>query len=97
MSKIPNGWSRDGEHLVLIIKCPDFMRALALLNSIADIAESVGHHPDLSLRNYNELIVSTTTHDVGKLTSKDYHLAAEITDLIEYQDEKQHIELFGRD
>lgn len=96
MSKTPNGWSKDGEHLVLVMKCPDFMRGLALLNSVADIAESLGHHPDLSLRNYNELIVSTTTHDAGKLTDKDYALAQEITDLIEYQEEKDHIQLNGR-
>lgn len=96
MSKIPNGWSKDGEHLVLVMKCPDFMRALAMLNSMADIAESLGHHPDLSLRNYNELIVSTTTHDEGKLTDKDYQLAQEITDLIEYQDNKDSIQLNGR-
>ena len=96
MVKIPNGWSKDGEHLVLVMKCPDFMRGLALLNSIADISESIGHHPDLSLRNYNELIVSTTTHSAGKLTEKDYQLAREIADLIEYQDNKQAIERNGR-
>lgn len=96
MKKIPSGWSKDGEHLVLVVKCVDFMRALAMLNSIADIAQSLGHHPDLSLRNYNEVIVSTTTHEVKKLTEKDYQLAQEITDLIEYHDDKELVQLYGR-
>lgn len=96
MQKIPKGWSKRENTLVLELKCPDFMRTLALLNAVADIAESMNHHPDLGIRNYNELIVSTTTHDAGGLTEKDYKLAQEITDLIEYQEDKHHIEEYGR-
>lgn len=96
MQKIPSGWSKRDETLVLEMKCPDFMRTLALLNSVADIAESMKHHPDVGIRNYNELIVSTTTHSAGKLTDKDYKLAQEISDLINYQDQKIQIESEGR-
>lgn len=94
---LPNGWSKQEDKLVLVLKCPDFMRALAMLNSFADISESMNHHPDLALRNYNEVVVSTTTHSVGKITDKDIKLAQEITDLIEYQDEKILIEGKGRE
>jgi len=97
MNTIPKGWSNRDNALVMELKCPDFMRALALLNSVADIAESMGHHPDLGIRNYNELIVSTTTHDADGLTDKDYALAQEVSDLINYQDEKHHIQTNGRD
>ena len=97
MHKTPRGWTKRDETLVLELKCPDFMRTLALLNSVADIAESLQHHPDLGIRNYNELIVSTTTHDKGGLTDKDYKLAEEINDLINYQEEKNRIETTGRD
>lgn len=96
MIAIPAGWSKRDEALVLELKCPDFMRALALLNSVADIAESMKHHPDVGIRNYNELIISTTTHSAGKLTHKDYELAQEISDLINYQDQKIKIETEGR-
>lgn len=94
---LPNGWSKQDDKLVLIMKCPDFMRALAMLNSFADISESMNHHPDLALRNYNEVVVSTTTHSEGKITDKDIKLAQEITDLIDYQDEKILIEGKGRE
>ena len=96
MNSIPKGWSKKGDVLFLAVKCKDFKRALALLNSIGDIAERVQHHPDLGIRNYNEVFVSSTTHDSQTLTQKDYDLAQEITDLINYQDNKQHIEQNGR-
>ena len=97
MAKIPDGWVEKKGKLVLAIKGADFMRTLALLNAIGDIAQSQNHHPDLAIRNYNELIVSTTTHDADGLTEKDYKLAQEITDLLQYQAEKNHIEQNGRD
>jgi 4a-hydroxytetrahydrobiopterin dehydratase len=94
--KLPNGWSKKEGKLLLAIKCSDFKHALALLNSIGDIAERLQHHPDLGVRNYNEVFVSTFTHDANGLTEKDYNLAQEITDLIEYQDRKKQIETHGR-
>lgn len=96
MKKVPNGWSKQDERLFLAVKCQDFKHALALLNSIGDIAERHQHHPDLGIRNYNEIFVSTTTHDKNGLTEKDYKLAQEVTDLINYQDEKKHTEQNGR-
>jgi 4a-hydroxytetrahydrobiopterin dehydratase len=96
MKKIPASWSEKDGKLFLAVKCQDFKHALALLNSIGDIAEKQQHHPDLGVRNYNEVFVSTTTHDADGLTDKDYKLAQEITDLLEHQAKKQHIELHGR-
>ena len=94
--QIPSGWSKKDDSLIFAVKCKDFKHALALLNSIGDIAEKQQHHPDLGIRNYNEVFVSTTTHDADGLTEKDYTLAQEITDLINYQDEKRDIESNGR-
>lgn len=94
--QIPTGWSKKDDTLFYAIKCPDFKKALALVNSIGDIAEKLQHHPDLGVRNYNEVFVSTTTHDADSLTEKDYELAQEITELIEFQAEKKHIETDGR-
>ena len=85
-NEIPRGWNQEGSKLLLTVKCKDFKHALALINSIGNIAEKHGHHPDLSIRNYNELFASTTTHDVGELTEKDYPLAQEIADLIDHQE-----------
>lgn len=78
MDKLPKGWSKKGDKLFLAVKCADFKHALALVNSIGAIAEKHQHHPDVGVRNYNEVFASTTSHDVGKLTDKDYQLAKEV-------------------
>ncbi len=96
MSKIPNGWSKNKDELVYIMKAQDFVRALALLNAIGDIAQKQNHHPNMTIQNYNELVITTTSHDADGLTEKDYKLAQAITELIEYQIEKQNIEQNGR-
>lgn len=78
------------------LELADFKRAVAMLNSVADIAESLDHHPDMAINGYNKLIISTSTHSAGKLTDKDYKLAQKVTDLLEYQRKKEDIEINGR-
>lgn len=95
--KIPKGWSLKDDTLHLALKCKDFKHALATLNSFGDIAEKLQHHPDLGIRNYNEVFVTTTTHDANAVTEKDYELAREINDLLNYQSEKREIEENGQD
>ena len=96
MKHAPKGWNTHEDHLTLQLECQDFKRAIALLNTIGDIAEKQNHHPDLAVKDYNHLYVSITTHDKGGLTDKDYKLAQAITDLLDYYEEKENIELHGR-
>ena len=76
----PPGWElRDGGRAIgreYVLK--DFVAAVALVNAIAAVAETAGHHPDLHLTRYRRLEVVLTTHDAGTLTEKDFRLAAEI-------------------
>ncbi|MFM7713482.1 MAG: 4a-hydroxytetrahydrobiopterin dehydratase, partial [Microcystis sp.] len=44
-------------------------------------AESLGHHPDITI-NYNRVTLSLTTHDVGGLSNLDFDLAQQIDRLI---------------
>ena len=96
MSNIPKGWIKKDNTLVLSLKLPDFMRAMALLNSIGDIAQQLNHHPDMLIHNYSELKNATTTHSTKKKKKKDYELAQKVTDLLEYQEEKEQINTHGR-
>lgn len=54
-----------------------FLRAMAFVNSLAYLAESVGHHPDITI-NYNKVTVRIITHSEGALTDRDFGLAREI-------------------
>ena len=87
MKKV-DGWTESDGKLSALFKCRDFKHALALLNSIGGIAEKLQHHPDIGIRNYNEVVVSTFTHDVNKITEKDFKLAHEISDLLDYETTK---------
>jgi 4a-hydroxytetrahydrobiopterin dehydratase len=54
-----------------------FLRAIAFVNSVAYLAESAGHHPDITI-NYNRVTLRLITHSEGGLTERDFSLAAEI-------------------
>ncbi len=54
-----------------------FLRAIAFVNSVAYLAESAGHHPDITI-NYNKVTLRLITHSKGGLTDRDFALAAEI-------------------
>lgn len=79
---IPKGWTKHDNGLYMEVKCSDFIHALKLLNFIGDIAEQRNHHPDLGIKNYNVVYVSSTTHDTNSVTEKDYQLALAINDLL---------------
>ena len=54
-----------------------FLRAMAFVNSVAYLAESAGHHPDITI-NYNRVTLRLITYSEGGLTELDFALAAEI-------------------
>lgn len=71
------GWEvRDGR-LRKQYQFRTFLRAIAFVNSVAYLAESAGHHPDITI-NYNKVTLRLTTHSKGGLTDRDFALAAEI-------------------
>jgi 4a-hydroxytetrahydrobiopterin dehydratase len=47
------------------------------VNSVAYLAESAGHHPDITI-NYNRVTLRLITHSEGGLTDRDFGLAMEI-------------------
>src|SRR5438309_11880835 len=54
-----------------------FLRAIAFVNSVAYLAESAGHHPDITV-NYNKVTLRLITHSENELTDRDFSLAADI-------------------
>lgn len=89
---LPKGWSEKDGMLYATFKCADFKHALELVNSIGDIAEKLQHHPDLGIRNYNEVFISTSTHETNSITVKDIDLAQKINELLAYENDKSAIE-----
>lgn len=72
-----SGWElRDGR-LRKRFQFRTFLRALAFVNSVAYLAESAGHHPDITI-NYNRVTLRLITHSEKALTDRDFALAGEI-------------------
>ncbi len=73
-------WTIVDGRLVKSLRMADFMGPMRLANKIAELAESVSHHPDLHVR-WGELKVIIWTHAINGLSLADFILAAKIDDL----------------
>lgn len=58
----------------------DFVAAMKFVNQVANVAESAGHHPDISV-SYNRVTLDLWTHSIGGLSENDFIVAAQINEL----------------
>ena len=70
-------WERQGDELVKTRRGKDFADALAYVNAVGALAESMDHHPDIDIR-WNTVTMRLTTHSEGGLTDLDLELARRI-------------------
>lgn len=75
------GWSVVDGMLRKTYQFSTFPDGIAFVNRVADLAEEMGHHPDIDIR-YSTIIVSLSTHDEGGITEKDTTLAQRIDGLL---------------
>lgn len=77
---ISQGWTknRKGE-ITKQFQFDDFYESMQFVNRVADIAERHDHHPDILIQ-YDKVTISCISHDVGKVTDRDYRLATKITE-----------------
>jgi 4a-hydroxytetrahydrobiopterin dehydratase len=71
------GWDRKGEAIAKQYTFKGFMDGIRFLNRIAEIAEGMDHHPDVTI-NYKRITFTLSTHDQGGITEKDIKLAESI-------------------
>lgn len=73
------GWSLDADAKVISkqFKFKDFIGAINFVDSVAEIAEMEGHHPNIHV-NYNKVLLELTTHAIGGLSDNDFIVAAKI-------------------
>ena len=67
-------------HLEKVFKFKNFQQALDFVNSVGQIAESEGHHPDIYL-SWGKVKITIWTHKVNGLHTNDFILAAKIDKL----------------
>lgn len=80
-NKLGHGWQVIQEHhLEKTYPFKNFREALAFTNQVGELAESVGHHPDIYLA-WGKVKITIWTHKIDGLTDSDFVLAAKIESL----------------
>ena len=75
--------SDDAKWIARKVVCKNFVEVMGVVNQIAELAESDGHHPDLHITGYRQLKIELTTHAIGGLSENDFILAAKIDQLLD--------------
>lgn len=76
LEKLGNDWQViDERHLEKQYKFKNFKEALAFVNKVGELAESVDHHPDLCL-GWGNATITIWTHSIGGLSEADFVFAA---------------------
>ncbi|MEV4260254.1 4a-hydroxytetrahydrobiopterin dehydratase [Kribbella sp. NPDC049584] len=70
-------WKVVDKELVREVKAPSFLDGIRLVATVAQLAESMNHHPDIDIR-YTTITFRVTTHDAGGITDDDLVLARHI-------------------
>jgi 4a-hydroxytetrahydrobiopterin dehydratase len=73
----------ENHHLEKMFTFKDFREALDFTNRIGEVAEEVGHHPDIYL-TWGKVRVTIYTHKVNGLTKNDFVLAAKFEEAINH-------------
>jgi|ERR1700754_2543514 4a-hydroxytetrahydrobiopterin dehydratase len=63
-------WKLESGKVVRDWAFDNFEQAMAFVNRVAALAESVGHHPDIDIR-YNKVRLGLISHDAGGITARD--------------------------
>jgi 4a-hydroxytetrahydrobiopterin dehydratase len=74
------GWIAQGKAIERTFEFPNFVEAMGFVNRIAEAAEAVNHHPDITI-NYNKVKLALTSHDSGGVTQRDLRMAEKINEL----------------
>jgi 4a-hydroxytetrahydrobiopterin dehydratase len=70
----------DEHHLERDYKFKNFREALAFTNRVGELAETLGHHPDIHLA-WGKVRLQLWTHKIGGLSTNDFVLAGHIDQL----------------
>ena len=70
----------EEHHITKTYKFPNFVKALAFVNKVGDIAEEQGHHPDIFL-TWGKVGITMCTHKIDGLTESDFILAAKTDEI----------------
>jgi 4a-hydroxytetrahydrobiopterin dehydratase len=71
-------WIEQDNQLCKEFTLQSFSAIVSLLPQLAAMANEMDHHPDFEVFSYSKIKFKLQTHSEGKVTEKDFKLAAEI-------------------
>jgi 4a-hydroxytetrahydrobiopterin dehydratase len=74
------GWKMRGNAIERTYEFGNFVQAMEFVNHVAEAAEAVNHHPDITI-SYNKVRLSLTSHDSGGITQRDIRMAGKLSEL----------------
>jgi 4a-hydroxytetrahydrobiopterin dehydratase len=76
LADLGNDWQVvEDHHLEKTYRFPNFRDALAFTNRVGELAEDVGHHPDIEL-SWGRVKLTVFTHKIKGLHESDFVFAA---------------------
>lgn len=75
-------WEAEGKAIERTFEFDDFSDAIDFVNGVAELAEDVGHHPDIEI-HFNKVRLILSTHSKGGVTEADLDLAERIDTLVD--------------
>lgn len=73
----------EDKRISAVYKFENFVEGIAFINQIAKIAEEFNHHPDITIFEYKNVVVSFSSHEIGGLSQKDFVMAAKAQEVFE--------------
>lgn len=74
------GWSRNEHSIEKTYEFKNFPAAMSFVNAVAQVAESLNHHPDIII-HYKQVTLRNWTHVTGGLTARDFTLAERVEEI----------------
>jgi 4a-hydroxytetrahydrobiopterin dehydratase len=71
------GWNFDGVVITRTFDRGDFNGSIAFVNAVAAAANKLDHHPDITV-SWNDVTITTSSHDVKGISARDFALIAAI-------------------
>ena len=72
-----HGWRSVRKYIAKSYDFESFADAMRFVNSVADVAEKMDHHPDMKIV-YTKVTLKIQTHSEGGVTKRDFRLAEAI-------------------
>ena len=80
-AQLPAGWQViDEHHLEKTFKFKNFKLALDFVNKVGELAEEIGHHPDIDF-GWGRAKITLWTHKINGLHENDFIFAAKADNL----------------